>query len=228
MMTVAEALSVIIDNFGISSFGFPDQIRAMVLDYVGNEPSDDIGIFCTGCRKEILCLVQQIYESNDNKEAVRLAQTAKTYLMDKQYMQEKYAVICVNMFLEGVGNQLRLELTQRGITDPNVDVTNSIADKIQPPTEKDLSAAIAHKRKVDRALFRLLCEAEQAGNINAMIRLGDCYQYGEVVERNYLTAEFYYIKAKQTAEQLKDNILAEVASSRLIKLHNSTQHDRER
>lgn len=227
-MTVAQALSKIIDNYGIDIFSHSDQIRAMVLDYVGNDQSDNIGVFCMGCRNEVLCLAQQIYKSNDRRELLRLAQRAKTFLMDQQYMQEQYAVICVNMFLEGMGTPLQLELLQRDKFVPTTDAATSQVDRSPSQEQVSLLEAIDNKKKADREVFQLLREAAQSGDINAMIRLGDYYQYGEVVRRNHVTAEFYYTKAKQAAEERQAVALVDEVSRKLIKLHNSTQHDYER
>ncbi|MGM9773080.1 MAG: hypothetical protein ACI3YU_10630 [Segatella copri] len=225
---MAQALSKIIDNYGIDIFSHSDQIRAMVLDYVGNDQSDNIGVFCMGCRNEVLCLAQQIYKSNDRRELLRLAQRAKTFLMDQQYMQEQYAVICVNMFLEGMGTPLQLELLQRDKFVPTTDAATSQVDRSPSQEQVSLLEAIDNKKKADREVFQLLREAAQSGDINAMIRLGDYYQYGEVVRRNHVTAEFYYTKAKQAAEERQAVALVDEVSRKLIKLHNSTQHDYER
>lgn len=226
MTTVAQALSMIIDRFGINSFNDPNQVQAMVLDYIGSLSTSDVEVFCICCRKEMLSIAQEMYESRDVKNTLFLAHKAKTFLLDRLYLQEKYAVLCVNMFLEGTGKQVRL----------NFDLSpgynrNSSRAKIASQAGKErktiinnsLHEATECKQQVDRMWFQLLYEKAQTGDIAALIQLGDCYQHGIIVKANRTAAEYFFGKARQLSVLCGDVRMIKIATRKLILLRNLSQ-----
>lgn len=188
-MTVAQALSAIIEQFGIESFNHPDQIQSMVMDYTGSG-NRETRLFSVACRKEILNLAQEMYASSDNRQSMGLAERAKSTLIAEFFMAEENAIICVNLILEGVGNEFRLTINQanRNVT-CNAAKTNNVNGTTSLNTSS-ISDILECKLSADRESFQKIQAAEREGDLNAMIRLGECYQYGETVNPNTMIFPF--------------------------------------
>lgn len=205
-MTVSQALNNIITNFGIDILKNTDRVQSMVMDLAGNI-SNDTRLFCIACRGDILNFARDIHAISDTNQAMVLAERAKENLKQNMFMAEESATLIVNMILEGVGKSISLSVN-------TVDATYLTDSGSNLPEDSSMTSTTQIKQ---------LLLSSQEGDLCAMIHLGECYQYGDMVKPNWRMAEYYYRKAIESGQQCDNSdasLLVTEAKIKLNKLYN--------
>lgn len=185
-MTVSQAISWIIKEFGINILKSPERVQAMVMDSV-SENDQDKRLFCIICQNDILTLATKMVSLEDPAKIRELAIMAKSRLEYNNRMKEEYAIHSINMLLRGLGlsyqldfeHTIKKELELHRETGGNT-ILNEHCNLKEDSEKRD---------KIENVFL------EELDNADSLLKLGDNYCFG--VKRDLITAKCYYEKVKE-------------------------------
>lgn len=215
-MTVPQAINAIIKENGINILNSPEKLRSMVMDYV-NGYEREKRLFCRLCQIGILSYAHEMISLRDEISIKDVATKAKVRLEQDYFMVEEYALLGINMVLEGLGMNYKIEKENIDENETQENKSHKL-DSMEMKTQHEYKVILTHdyRIKIDENIIQDLRKAAQDGNENALISLGDCYAHGIIVDKLDLNlAEYYYRKAKELGNK--------EATYKLIKLFNLQQ-----
>lgn len=184
-MTVSEAISWTIKEYGVNILKSPERLQAMVMDSV-REYDQDKRLFCVLCQNGILTLAKDMALLEDSTKIGELAIMAKSMLEYRIFMKEEYAIHGINMLLRGLGlsYQVDFEHTIKRELELGEIGGNTILNE-----NYNLKEKFEKRNKIESDFLEELADAD------LWLKLGDNYCYG--VKRDWITAKCYYEKVKE-------------------------------
>ena len=189
-MTIAQAINSIIMNYGIEVLSSPNKVQSMVQDYVKGYEREK-KIFYRACQEGILSYAQDILKLKDDIKRMDIAKKAKERLEYHAFMSEEYAILSVNMILDGIGLKMKL-VSER-----------TPQHKIYDSGEHwdDYEILLSNSKIYKNNKLQKLMNAAKYGNVQALIDLGGCYEHGIGVEADWKIAETFYRLAEEAGSQ---------------------------
>lgn len=200
-MTVAQAINKIIEQCGIDILKSPHKVQAMIKDYVGGYEVEK-QLFLFSCQKDILNYAQHMLLLEDDSKRKEVANQAKENLKQNAFMSEEYAILSVNIMLEGLSMDFKLvrEDTEKNVINENEKDKPNLNGKIQYEKYEEI-LSMGNETKTNENMIKNLKKSANYGDIDALIFLGDCYKCGNMVEMDWILAELYYRKAEEAGSQ---------------------------
>ena len=189
-MTIAQAINSITMNYGIEVLSSPNKVQSMVQDYVKGYEREK-KIFYRACQEGILSYAQDILKLKDDIKRMDIAKKAKERLEYHAFMSEEYAILSVNMILDGIGLKMKL-VSER-----------TPQHKIYDSGEQwdDYEILLSNSKIYKNNKLQKLMNAAKYGNVQALIDLGGCYEHGIGVEADWKIAETFYRLAEEAGSQ---------------------------
>lgn len=198
-MTVAKAISTIIEKCGEDILDSPEMVQAMVMDYASGHERE-IQLFCLSCQKGILSFAHKMLLMKDETKIREVAMKAKAKLEYDAFMAEEHALYSVNMLLNGLG--FSFEIISEYIGEKKMQEGRGGSINLNQKREgcngKENKTLLLYDKKneVDENLLQNLRKLASAGDVDAALSLGNSYYYGIGVEKDWIIAETYYRKVK--------------------------------
>lgn len=221
-MTVAQAISAIIKEYGIDILNSPEKVQAMVMDSA-SECEQEKKLFCLLCQKGILTFAREMVLLKDKTQLEAVAMRAKAKLKDDAFISEEYARDSINMLLKGLGFSFEIaneHMNEKKRQEERGDKTILEGQRI----EKEYRTLLSYDQKtvIDGASLRDLRKAARTGDVHALLLLGDCYYHGIGVRGDWMIAESFYTRAKESGDKEERR----EAKRKLNEIFNRRQTDR--
>lgn len=219
---LAQAINRVVSECGREIFDSPAAMQAMVLDYVRGYERDQ-RLFNKSCQSGLLSYVKEIFSLTDMEQRRAVAKRAVRQLENEAFFSKENAIYILNVILEGLEIDFQIELDYE--EQQTMEPADRRGKEPYPLNGKDTrdeygeilsnGLQLLEEKKGKEAISMIKLAAEH-GIDEAAILMGDFYECGYVVKRDWQLAEAYYRQAVDSGNQEAQYKLGKLLISRSV------------
>lgn len=177
-MLIEEAINLTVKEYGYGIFETQRRFEAIIKDYNPYISQSRKLDFEACCNNGILTFMRELCSLTDITEIEILSKKIKHYLIAEKRLSSETAVSGINLFLTAFNKNYILDDDKIPETPIGIDIQELRSDLCGVP--------------INQHEFLTLFNEIDSGNVDAMIRLGDCYCKGIIVQKDLHFATCYY------------------------------------